>query len=182
MAIESACIPSAIGTDHAVRGIPWYSQGTMKLLWVATAGAIGCNLGSLMAYEIGCLRRPAAGRALRALDPDGPPRTGLGRPLLSALGTDGGFYRAPAARDSHIYCVAGRRRAHAARKIPYLYISGIVALVFGAGLVRNEAGRKLAVAGKYFHKMDAVIGVLLLVAFAWFVWSHWQNRLRTEED
>jgi len=26
----------------------------MKLLWVATAGAIGCNLGSLIAYEIGC--------------------------------------------------------------------------------------------------------------------------------
>src|SRR3954462_3688337 len=28
-------------------------SGTMKLLWVATAGAIGCNLGSLVAYEIG---------------------------------------------------------------------------------------------------------------------------------
>ena len=29
-------------------------EGSMKLLWVATAGAIGCNLGSLVAYEIGC--------------------------------------------------------------------------------------------------------------------------------
>src|SRR5437879_10646206 len=28
--------------------------GTFKLLWVATAGALGCNLGSLVAYEIGC--------------------------------------------------------------------------------------------------------------------------------
>src|ERR1700739_677150 len=28
-------------------------QGAMKLVWVATAGAIGCNLGSLVAYEIG---------------------------------------------------------------------------------------------------------------------------------
>jgi len=26
----------------------------MKLVWAATAGAIGCNLGSLVAYEIGC--------------------------------------------------------------------------------------------------------------------------------
>ena len=29
-------------------------EGTLKLFWVATAGAIGCNLGSLIAYEIGC--------------------------------------------------------------------------------------------------------------------------------
>jgi hypothetical protein len=36
--------------------------------------------------------------------------------------------------------------------------------------------------GKYFHQFDAIIGVLLLVGIAWFLWSHWQNRLRPEED
>jgi hypothetical protein len=32
--------------------------------------------------------------------------------------------------------------------------------------------------GKYFHKFDAVIGVCLLAGIGWFLWSHWQNRLR----
>jgi hypothetical protein len=35
--------------------------------------------------------------------------------------------------------------------------------------------------GKYFHKFDAVIGVTLLAAVAWFVWNHWQHRVRTAE-
>src|SRR6202023_2814834 len=52
MAIESACIPLPSALIMAFAGYLVYS-GTLKLLWVATAGAIGCNLGSLVAYEIG---------------------------------------------------------------------------------------------------------------------------------
>jgi hypothetical protein len=36
--------------------------------------------------------------------------------------------------------------------------------------------------GKYFHQFDAIIGVLLLGGIAWFLWSHWQNRLRVSEE
>jgi hypothetical protein len=53
MAIESACIPLPSELIMPFAGYLVY-QGTMKLFWVATAGAIGCNLGSLVAYEIGC--------------------------------------------------------------------------------------------------------------------------------
>jgi membrane protein DedA with SNARE-associated domain len=52
MAIESACIPLPSELIMPFAGYLVYA-GTMKLLWVATAGAIGCNLGSLIAYEIG---------------------------------------------------------------------------------------------------------------------------------
>lgn len=52
MAIESACIPLPSELIMPFAGYLVYA-GTMKLLWVATAGAIGCNLGSLVAYEIG---------------------------------------------------------------------------------------------------------------------------------
>src|SRR5437660_7088287 len=52
MAIESACIPLPSELIMPFAGYLVFS-GTMKLLWVATAGAIGCNLGSLVAYEIG---------------------------------------------------------------------------------------------------------------------------------
>jgi hypothetical protein len=34
--------------------------------------------------------------------------------------------------------------------------------------------------GKYFHKFDAVIGVMLLAGVAYFVWSHWQNRISSQ--
>jgi membrane protein DedA with SNARE-associated domain len=52
MAIESACIPLPSELIMPFAGYLVFS-GTMKLLWVATAGSIGCKLGSLVAYEIG---------------------------------------------------------------------------------------------------------------------------------
>jgi membrane protein DedA with SNARE-associated domain len=45
------------------------------------------------------------------------------------------------------------------------------------GMKLGENWREL---GKYFHKFDAVIVVVLVAGAAWFVWSHWQNRMRTE--
>src|SRR4051812_49950335 len=53
MAIESACIPLPSELIMPFAGYLVF-QGTFKLFWAATAGAIGCNLGSLVAYEIGC--------------------------------------------------------------------------------------------------------------------------------
>src|SRR5438270_401899 len=44
MAIESACMPLS---GYLV------SQGRFSLFWVATAGAIGCNFGSELAYIVG---------------------------------------------------------------------------------------------------------------------------------
>ncbi|MDO7841695.1 DedA family protein [Sphingomonas immobilis] len=52
MAIESACIPLPSEIIMPFAGyLVW--KGEMNLLLVATAGAIGCNLGSIVAYEIG---------------------------------------------------------------------------------------------------------------------------------
>src|SRR5262245_56860749 len=52
MAIESACIllPSEI-----IRPFSGYLAftGRFSLFWVATAGAVGCNLGSIVAYYMG---------------------------------------------------------------------------------------------------------------------------------
>jgi heme A synthase len=30
----------------------------------------------------------------------------------------------------------------------------------------------------WFHRFDAVIGVAILAAVVWFVWSRWQHRVR----
>jgi len=45
------------------------------------------------------------------------------------------------------------------------------------GMKLGENWRSL---GKYFHQFDAIIGVILLSGVGWFVWSHWQNRVRSE--
>src|SRR5580658_5379300 len=53
MGIESACVPLPSEIIMPFSGYLVYT-GRFDLLWVATAGALGCNLGSLIAYEIGC--------------------------------------------------------------------------------------------------------------------------------
>src|SRR5271165_1446025 len=52
MAIESACIPLPSEIIMPFSGYLVYT-GRFSLLAVATWGAIGCNLGSVLAYEIG---------------------------------------------------------------------------------------------------------------------------------
>ena len=52
MAIESACIPLPSEVIMPFSGY-LVSTGRFDLLLVATAGAIGCNLGSIVGYEMG---------------------------------------------------------------------------------------------------------------------------------
>lgn len=52
MAIESACIPLPSEIIMPFAGY-LVSTGELNLFWVATAGAIGCNLGSIPAYALG---------------------------------------------------------------------------------------------------------------------------------
>ncbi len=52
MGIESACIPLPSEIIMPFSGYLVYT-GRFQLLWVATAGAIGCNLGSAVAYWVG---------------------------------------------------------------------------------------------------------------------------------
>jgi len=52
MSIESACIPLPSEIIMPFAGYLVY-KGQFSLFWVATAGAVGCNLGSAVAYWIG---------------------------------------------------------------------------------------------------------------------------------
>ena len=181
MAIESACIPLPSELIMPFAGYLVYT-GSMKLVWAATAGAIGCNLGSLVAYEIGCYGgRPLVekyGRWIllthRELDTAdrffarwGYLAVFIAR-LLPVIRTfialPAGVARMPRGR-FHIYTFLG--------SWPWCF-----ALAY-FGMKLGENWRSL---GKYFHKFDAIIGVLLLGGIVWFLWSHWQNRLRVDES
>ena len=180
MAIESACIPLPSELIMPFAGYLVF-QGTMKLLWVATAGAIGCNLGSLIAYEIGCYGgRPLVDRygrwilkgrreldwADRFFDRWGEMAVFIAR-LLPVIRTfialPAGVARMPRTK-FHIYTFLG--------SWPWC-----LALAW-FGMKLGENWRTL---GQYFRRMDAVIGVLLMTGVVWFIWSHWQNRLRVSE-
>lgn len=52
MAIESACVPLPSEIIMPFAGY-LVSTGRFSLFWVATAGAIGCNIGSTAAYALG---------------------------------------------------------------------------------------------------------------------------------
>jgi membrane protein DedA with SNARE-associated domain len=178
MAIESACIPLPSELIMPFAGYLVY-EGTLRLVWVATAGAIGCNLGSLVAYEIGCYGgRPLVERyghwmlmGRRELDwADrffarwGYLAVFIGR-LLPVIRTfialPAGISRMPRGR-FHLYTFLG--------SWPWC---------FGLAWVGMKLGENWRGVGRYFHKFDAVILVVLVIGLIWFIWSHWQNRIKT---
>jgi membrane protein DedA with SNARE-associated domain len=180
MAIESACIPLPSELIMPFAGYLVY-EGNMQLFWAATAGAVGCNLGSVIAYELGSYGgRPLVAKygrwilmGQRELDwADrffarwGYLAVFIGR-LLPVVRTfialPAGVARMPRGR-FHIYTFLG--------SWPWCFALAW----FGMKMGENWRG-----IGKYFHRFDAVIGVVLTVAIIWFVRSHWQNRIRTAE-
>ena len=180
MAIESACIPLPSELIMPFAGYLVYA-GSMNLFWVATAGAIGCNVGSLVAYEIGCyggrplvekygcwilLSRRELNWADRFFARWGYLAVFLAR-LLPVIRTfialPAGIARMPRRR-FHLYTFLG--------SWPWCY-----ALAW-LGMKLGENWREL---GKYFHQFDTVIGIVLAAGLIWFVWSHWQNRITVTE-
>jgi membrane protein DedA with SNARE-associated domain len=177
MAIESACIPLPSELIMPFAGYLVYT-GAMKLLWVATAGAIGCNIGSLIAYEIGSYGgRPLVEKYGRWLLLSKHELDWADR-FFSKWGYLAVFFGRllPVVR-TFIALPAGVARMPRGRFHLYTFIGSwlwCLALAwFGMKLGENWRG-----IGKYFHKFDAAIGVLILAGIAWFVWSHWQNRMK----
>src|SRR6266481_2272614 len=179
MGIESACIPLPSEIIMPFAGYLVYT-GQFNLFWAATAGALGCNVGSIVAYEIGwyggrplvekygrylLLSRHDLERADRFFLRFGSAAVFIGR-LLPVIRTfialPAGIARMPRLR-FHIYTFAG--------SWPWCF-----ALAY-AGMKLAENWRYL---GKYFHEFDAAIAVILIAGVTWFIWSHWKNRVRAE--
>jgi membrane protein DedA with SNARE-associated domain len=177
MAIESACIPLPSELIMPFAGYLVYT-GAMKLLWVATAGAIGCNIGSLIAYEIGSYGgRPLVEKYGRWLLLSKRELEWADR-FFSKWGYLAVFFGRllPVVR-TFIALPAGVARMPRGRFHLYTFIgSWLWCLALGwFGMKLGENWRGI---GKYFHKFDAAIGVLILAGIVWFVWSHWQNRMK----
>ncbi|WP_062015176.1 DedA family protein [Aureimonas sp. AU4] len=178
MALESACIPIP---SEIVLPFAGYlvGEGRFTLLGVATAGAIGCNLGSAVAYLAGSRggramverfsRHSVFGRAELALADRffarfGPAAIFLGR-LLPVVRT---FVALPAgiARMNvwtfHAFTFVG--------SWIWCYALASIGLSLGSGW-ENDPRLKTA-----FHVADVLVVLALLAALGWFFVSRRRSR------
>jgi membrane protein DedA with SNARE-associated domain len=172
MAIESACIPLPSEIIMPFAGY-LVSQGHFTLIGVATAGAIGCNIGSVVGYAMGQYGgRPIVekyGRYLlidahdidkadRFFDKYGDWAVLIGR-LLPVIRTfiafPAGVVRMPLLR-FHFYTFIG--------SWPWCF--GLAWVGMKLGTAWNSDPRVKAV----MHSLDVVIVVAVLAAAGCFVW------------
>lgn len=180
MAIESACIPLPSEIIMPFAGYLVYA-GQFNLFWAATAGAIGCNVGSVIAYEIGyyggrpliqkygsylLMNRHDLELAERFFQRFGSAAVFIGR-LLPVIRTfialPAGVARMPRLR-FHLYTFVG--------SWPWCFVLAWIGMKLGE---RWHTDPRLS---HWLHRLDVVILVLILLAVAWFVRSHWKNRVR----
>jgi len=181
MGIESACIPLPSEIIMPFAGFVVY-QGHMTLFWAATAGAIGCNLGSVIAYWIGAKGgRPLVERYGRwvllshhDLDrmTDFFNRYGAITVLLARL--------LPVVR-TFIAFPAGIAKMPQLRFHIYTFL-GSWPWCFGLAYVGMKLGDKWHTDPRFhqaFHRFHLVVEVALLVGIVWFVWSHMKRGKQT---
>ena len=179
MGVESACIPLP---SEIIMPLAGYMLATtqVKLLLVATAGAIGCNLGSMPAYWLGAWGgRPAVERFGRYV-------------LLSRKDLDRTeyFFRKhggitvligrllPVVR-TFIALPAGVARMNQVRFHVYTFI-GSWPWCLALAYVGVKLGNRWDTDPRFkaiFHRFHLGVEVVLLALIAWFVTSHWKNRI-----
>jgi membrane protein DedA with SNARE-associated domain len=175
MAVESACIPLPSEVILPFSGYLIYT-GRFNLWGVALAGALGCNLGSAVAYYIG-----AHG----------------GRGFLMKYGKYVLFSRRDLDLADRWFASYGQWTVFFARLLPVVRTfialpAGIVKMDFWKFSVYTFAGSfpwclALAYFGyqlgahwdslrPYFHKFDVAIGAVLVIGGAAYLWRHWKHR------
>ena len=172
MAIESACIPLPSEIIMPFAGY-LVSTGRFDLYLAATAGAIGCNLGSIVGYEIGKRGgRPAAERWGRyALI--GPAELDMADRFFDRFGGIAVLIGRllPVIR-SFIAFPAGVARMKLVPFHIYTFI-GSWPWCFGLAWVGMKLGDKWNSDPRIktaFHSADAVIAVVLVAAFGFYIW------------
>lgn len=177
MAIESACIPLPSEVIMPFSGYLVYA-GRFNIWLVALAGAVGCVVGSLVAYWVGMYG---------------------GRPLIEKYGrfillsnhdldlADRWFARygeiivfasrlLPVIR-TFIAFPAGVARMNLTRFVAYTFLGSFpwcLGLAY-VGQLLGEQWDKNEALKSWFHRFDFVIGIIGVLFVAWWIWRHFKN-------
>lgn len=183
MAIESACIPLPSEIIMPFSGY-LVSTGRLDLYAVATAGALGCNLGSTAAYWVGAHGgRPLVER-YGALVLVGRRELAAADWFFARWGSIAVFIARllPVVR-TFIALPAGIARMGQVRFQIYTFL-GSWPWCYGLAYVGARLGERWNTDPRLkeiFHRFDGVIAALILVAAAWYVWAHLRHRVRAED-
>lgn len=184
MAIESACIPLPSEIIMPFAGYLVHT-GRLSLIGVATAGALGCNLGSLVSWYIGAwggrpfihrygrfvlLNQHDLDRADHFFKRYGGITVFVGRllPIIRTfIALPAGISRMPHLR-FHLYTFLG--------SWPWCFVLAWAGMRLGQAWDTDPRFKAT------FHRLHLGMELILLAAFIWFVWSHWRHRIRADEN
>jgi membrane protein DedA with SNARE-associated domain len=178
MAIESACIPLPSEIIMPFAGY-LVSTGRFTLIGAATMGALGCNVGSTVAYYVAAsggrkaferwgsyvlVSHAEIDHAERFFARYGSITVFIGRllPLIRTfIAFPAGLARMPMMK-FQIYTFLG--------SWPWCFALAYIGFLLGKRWDSDPTFRSL------FHQFDVLVVALLLAAAAWFVWSRWRAR------
>ncbi len=182
MAIQSACIPIPSEVIMPFAGFA-LAHSQAQLILLATLASLASNLGSIPAYWVGAKGgRPLVERYGRYLllskrDLDladhffskyGSITVLVGR-MLPIVRTFIAFPAGIAKMNQlrfHIYTFIG--------SWPWCYVLAYVGMKLGSRFQTDPRFKSV------FQRFHVGVEVLLVSAFAYFVWTHWKNRTGTE--
>lgn len=175
MAIESACIPLPSEIIMPFSGY-LVTQGRFNLWWVGVAGALGCNVGSIVAYAVGSYGgRPWLERYGRYLLISRRDLEWADRWFARYGEATVFFARLLPVIRTFIALPAGIARMDFWRFNLYTF-AGSLPWCLGLAWVGMELGERWESIRGYFHRFDTLIGVVVVAAVVWFVWSRLKDR------
>ena len=180
MAVESACIPLPSEIIMPFAG-SLVAAGRFNLWLVATAGALGCNLGSVVAYEIGRRGGRAAVNRFGRWVLLGPEDIDRAQRFFEHYGGAAVFLGrlAPGVR-SFIALPAGVASMPRLRFHVYTFLGSwpwCLGLAY-AGDLLGQRWRSDPRIAHLFHRFDIVLAALIALGLALFLW----RRLRRGKE
>jgi membrane protein DedA with SNARE-associated domain len=183
MVLQSACIPIPSEVIMPFAGYK-LAHSWLDLIVLATVASLASNLGSIPAYYLGAkggrpmverygryilLNRHDLDLADRFFARFGSIATLIGRMLpivRTFIAFPAGIARMNQVR-FHIYTFLG--------SWPWCFALAYIGMKLGAQWDTNPRFKAV------FHHFQLGVEAVIVVGFVWFVWTHWKNRVRTDE-
>lgn len=174
MAIESACIPLPSEVIMPFAGF-LVAQGKFSLLGVTLAGALGCVVGSIIAYAVGIwggrgfIEKYGKYILISHHDLD------MADGFFNKYGSRAIFFSRllPVVR-TFISLPAGIAKMNFNKFVIYSFL-GSVPWSFGLAYLGKILGDHWNTLGVYFHKFDFIIGIIIVILAAWYIRRHVKN-------